>query len=585
MKLKLTTLAMIASSSAMALDMSVVAHRGHWREAGLPQNTVEAIQRAYEIGFKMVETDFVETESGEIICLHDEKALTSMSSIVKSPKTITPADREQINLGEKLKLPRPYRIPLLKDVLAVVPKDCILQAEIKVYGPTYAKQFDDAVKAAGLTEKNIIVSSFQDKSLADFHAKYPKYTTLWLGAGISKSKQGYDVDKIIAKAKEGGFTVICPGCPTAKKIGFKLEDAERIRAAGFDFRLYGVNDEKGLAYAASLGATGFTCNYPLAAYGWASKLEDVCLQPHFRSLIPDDLKGCYSDKVRTIGIVMPASIAKYSDYARCKAWVEYAGYRTKVASRISFGKLASVEDRVADFEEMWMDPEVDMVVCVRGGTGAQDLIDKIDWKKLSTRKDQKVLGFSNITWILNTMLKKGVGCPITGPSLTHFRYLDADSAHWLGKMIGGEEMPTVKLRALKAGAAQEGLACGGHLSILAGMAGRKCLPDISGRIAFIECSTRKVDVIRRELKEISPWLAGAKAVVFANLTYYVPKKATKEERAAICEEVEQIKRDFAAKSPCPVYDKFPYGHVSKSYAVDFTRPLSVSAEGELVFSK
>lgn len=101
-------------SSAWALLLSVtmlnVAHRGLWKEANLPQNTVEAIRAAYEAGASVVETDFVETKSGEIICLHD-------------------------------------RIPLLEDVLAVVPKDRMIQAEIKTYGPTYTRQFDAAVRA------------------------------------------------------------------------------------------------------------------------------------------------------------------------------------------------------------------------------------------------------------------------------------------------------------------------------------------------------------------------------------------------------------------------------------------------------
>ena len=138
-------------SSAWALLLSVtmlnVAHRGLWKEANLPQNTVEAIRAAYEAGASVVETDFVETKSGEIICLHDRSALETMSSVVKEPEEITAADRAVINLGEKMGLPRPYRIPLLEDVLAVVPKDRMIQAEIKTYGPTYTRQFDAAVRA------------------------------------------------------------------------------------------------------------------------------------------------------------------------------------------------------------------------------------------------------------------------------------------------------------------------------------------------------------------------------------------------------------------------------------------------------
>lgn len=266
----------VLSATGTTLEMMNVAHRGLWKEANLPQNTVEAIKAAYDAGAKVVETDFNETDAGEMICLHDIKALATMSSIVVEPKKITPADRDRINLGEKAKLPRPYRIPLLKDVLAVVPRDCILQSEIKVYGPNYAKWFDEAVKAAGLTEDNIIVSSFQFKALKDFHAKYPKYRTLWLGCELKKD---CDIGRLVAKAKEAGFDVFCPGCDQARKLGFTRVDADKVRAAGLDFRFYGVNSPEALKYAAAMGATGFTCNTFKKAYEWAKDVPGIVLLP------------------------------------------------------------------------------------------------------------------------------------------------------------------------------------------------------------------------------------------------------------------------------------------------------------------
>lgn len=259
------------------VTMLNVAHRGLWKEAHLPQNTVEAIKAAYEAGASMVETDFVETKSGEMICLHDRNALATMSTVAMDPVEITAADRAVINLGEKAGLSKPYRIPLLKDVLAVVPKDRMIQAEIKVYGPTYARQFDAAVHAAGLVETNVLVSSFNRRALKDFHGKYPKYRTLWLGCGIEG--RGFNLDETIALAKDGGFDLVCPGCADARKAGFTRADADRIRAAGFDFRVYGVNDESMLGYAVELGASGFTCNFFRTAYEWARYHGGVKLLP------------------------------------------------------------------------------------------------------------------------------------------------------------------------------------------------------------------------------------------------------------------------------------------------------------------
>ena len=92
----------VAAGAEAAVQIRNIAHRGLWKEANLPQNTVEAIKAAYDAGAKIVETDFFETKAGEIVCLHDKGALATMSSIVKEPADLTPEDRAAINLGEKV---------------------------------------------------------------------------------------------------------------------------------------------------------------------------------------------------------------------------------------------------------------------------------------------------------------------------------------------------------------------------------------------------------------------------------------------------------------------------------------------------
>ena len=77
-----------------------------------------------------------------------------------------------------------------------------------------------------------------------------------------------------------------------------------------------------------------------------------------KALTVEDVRGCLSDTVRTLGVVMPASIPAKGVYPHCKALFEKAGYRVKEASRLNFANVAPVVDRVADFEEMWMDPEI-----------------------------------------------------------------------------------------------------------------------------------------------------------------------------------------------------------------------------------
>ena len=43
----------------------------------------------------------------------------------------------------------------------------------------------------------------------------------------------------------------------------------------------------------------------------------------------------------------------------------------------------------------------------------------------------------------------------------------------------------------------------------------------------------------------------------------------------------QIRKDFAAKVTCPVYEGYPYGHVSISYTIDFLRKKTITVDGIL----
>ena len=298
-----------------------------------------------------------------------------------------------------------------------------------------------------------------------------------------------------------------------------------------------------------------------------------------------DFKGCFpTGVVKTVALVMPASVYNKKNYERGKEALEAAGYKVKVMPRLNFKKVAPVEDRVADFEQAWMDPEVDLVLCIRGGTGAEDLLDKLNWAKLRTRK-QRVLGFSNITMLLNAMLKEKAGHPFSGPTLSQLIYATPATLSWLSKTVAEEKpMPDVKLTALRPGACK-GLACGGHTALVLKGIQMGWAADTKGRIVFLETSVREPSVIRKTLDDIvaSGYFNGCAGVVFGELTPGGPdrKKLTGAALAAARAEVAQIRRDFAAKMTCPVYEGYPYGHVNKSFTIDFLREKTITADGVL----
>ena len=264
-------LAAVCAGFGETVKMRNIAHRGMWDKT-VPQNTVEAIKRAYDAGATWVETDFHHTKAGQMVCIHAGSELKMYTGCKKKIVDLTPEDVATLNLGRKDNLPKPYRIPLLDQVLAVVPKDCVLQSEIKGYSPQYADIFDAAVKKAGLSEANIVVSSFDYAALKDFKARYPKDRTAWL-VGLKQDKP-FNVKDYIAKCKAANIETFCPGCGSTVGVMTRA-DADAVRSAGLEFRMYGMNSQKGLAQAKELGATGFTCNFWHEAFKWADAIGGI----------------------------------------------------------------------------------------------------------------------------------------------------------------------------------------------------------------------------------------------------------------------------------------------------------------------
>jgi len=246
----LTALVLCAQAAA-AQKMLVVAHRGEPKLA--PENSAASIKMAYDLGAKWVETDFHATKYGTIICIHCENSLRNLTGLDRIITEISPDDLSIIDLASgKWKGKYDFTpIPTLTEILAIVPKDRGLQTEIKGYAPYYPEAFDKAVKDAGLKESQILVSSFSAKALKDFKAQKPLYETMLLCKA-----NGEPAAKIILTAKDCGVKYVALG----DYMKISRAYADDIRAAGFEFRVYGVNTLEQLKKAAELGATGFTCD-------------------------------------------------------------------------------------------------------------------------------------------------------------------------------------------------------------------------------------------------------------------------------------------------------------------------------------
>ena len=200
----------------------------------------------------------------------------------------------------------------------------------------------------------------------------------------------------------------------------------------------------------------------------------------------------------TIGLVAPSGGMPREAVEAGVARIQALGYRTVLGDFAyeRHGYLAGTDaQRAADFNAVWANPEVDGVLCLRGGYGAMRILNMIDWDLIRARP-KWFCGFSDITALHLAMEREAGLVTFHGPMAAAFGNEEYDTPGflkalqqaaplgtipWPDPAAEGAPVPVV----VRSGVA-DGRLVGGNLSLLASMAGTPWAPDYTGRIVFIE---------------------------------------------------------------------------------------------------
>jgi muramoyltetrapeptide carboxypeptidase len=293
----------------------------------------------------------------------------------------------------------------------------------------------------------------------------------------------------------------------------------------------------------------------------------------FSEEIPEDearFAGVFPDGVKTVACISPASYPGSPQHRRGVELLEKAGLRVKVMphafTKPERGKgPAPLVYRLEDFYAAWNDPEVDMIVCIRGGRGSGKLLENLDWNRLENRPDLYFQGFSDITLITGALLAKGNGHPIAGPMAGTLPKLKEPFIREMAAMHRGETVGPYKVEPLVAGGFS-GLPLAGHLERLTRLAASDCAPDVRGRVVFIESVRTPPGQIREQLRTLIDrrFFDGAAGVVFCQFV-----------KCGGAEEVDAVLEECAPGIGVPVCRGFPFGHSSRCATIDFRRKVVV----------
>lgn len=195
----------------------------------------------------------------------------------------------------------------------------------------------------------------------------------------------------------------------------------------------------------------------------------------------------------TIGLIAPATPEKVENIYNCIRTLTKLGFKIKKGKHLydEWGYLAGKDkDRAYDLMNMFKDPEVDMILCVRGGYGTMRILPLIDYKII--KENPKIfMGFSDITTLLNEFALK---CNLTafhGP-MGNSNFTEEETLKsFLTTLTKGYSRYEIKNpKNLPAKCQIEGIAegqlVGGNLCLICSTLGTSYELDTKDKILFIE---------------------------------------------------------------------------------------------------
>ncbi len=230
--------------------------------------------------------------------------------------------------------------------------------------------------------------------------------------------------------------------------------------------------------------------------------------------------------------------------------------------------------RAKALEVALTEPSTDVVMAARGGYGASDLLDLLDWTKLKQVRPKLLVGFSDVSALHSALYTQlgwpGLHAPMPATTLwkkngtQDVEALLANLEKYLG---GGETSGSMPLAAVTKGAPArvEGKLFGGCFTVITNLIGTPFFPkSLAGHVLFLEDTDEHPG---RLMRAFNQWtLSGALRDVRAVVIGYLKGMGEKIPDCAPF-----VYERFAARTSVPVFSTPLFGHTSPNF------PLMVGA--------
>lgn len=192
----------------------------------------------------------------------------------------------------------------------------------------------------------------------------------------------------------------------------------------------------------------------------------------------------------TLGIVAPASCFDRQAFDAGVRVLEAMGFETAIAASVydQQGYLAGTDRQRADsVNQLFADPDIDGIICARGGYGAMRILSLLDADAIANHP-KVFVGFSDITVLLSFLVERCGMVAFHGPTVTTLGSADPSTRQRCLTAVTQPlplRLSAATKQVIRSGSATGRLLCG-NLTLFCHLTGTPFQPDFNGCILLIE---------------------------------------------------------------------------------------------------
>jgi muramoyltetrapeptide carboxypeptidase len=288
----------------------------------------------------------------------------------------------------------------------------------------------------------------------------------------------------------------------------------------------------------------------------------------------------------TIGIVCPAGYMPEEKAKCCILTLKKWGYRVKEGKTLGSRSVnyfsGTDEERLSDLQHMLDDPEINAIICGRGGYGTTRILDNINWEAFKNNP-KWIVGFSDLTVLHGFMHEQLQIASIHGPMAGAFNHDEGINRYTLslkdmmeGRPIKYTSAPDI----FDSSGKTEGVLVGGNLCIMAHAIGSNAAYQTDGKILFLEDVGEQLYNIDRMMLQLK------RAGIFKNLKGLIVGGFTdnRDTDRPFGKSAYEIIREHVVEYSYPKCFGFPVSHEKENVALGIgqTYQLTIDKTGTIL---